>query len=84
MSNGRTSNEKIAYVETQIIEWLQWIKVHYVGKDMSLDRTAEKNGLGSPEFELELQKHFGDMSKHKHQMEVLLWMLEVIANVKEA
>jgi len=83
MSNGLTSNQKIAHIEMQIIEYLQWIKVHYVGRGTCLDRTAEKQGLGSPEFELELQKQFDDMSKHKHQMEVLLWLLEVIKNVKE-
>lgn len=82
MSNGLTSNQKIAHIEGQIVEYLQWIKVHYVGKGYNLDTTAEKQGLGSPEFELELQKTFDDMSKHKHQMEVLLWMLEVINNVK--
>jgi hypothetical protein len=77
-----SQTNKIAHIEMQIVEYLQWIKVHYVGKGINLDRTAEKNGLGSPEFELELQKQFGDMTKHKHQMEVLLWMLEVIKNVK--
>lgn len=74
---------KIEHIERQIVEYLQWIKVHYVGKGINLDKTANDYGIGSPEFELELQKNFDAMSKHKHQMEVLLWMLEVISNVKK-